>query len=131
MPVLPVSMVEPLWIQVEALLVAQPTVSSPYLLGCHRPPVPDRLMFEHVLAAQVHGSGDERIASPGCSDRPIRRRVHAWATAGLSEQVQTLALAAYDRLSGLDLEELVVDGCLTNAPGGGEVAGTSPVERGK
>src|SRR6476646_10299719 len=32
---------------------------------------------------------------------------------------------------GLDLEDLAVDGCLTKAPGGGEVAGRSPVDRGK
>jgi IS5 family transposase len=32
---------------------------------------------------------------------------------------------------GLDLDELAVDGCLTKAPGGGEAAGRSPVDRGK
>lgn len=32
---------------------------------------------------------------------------------------------------GLDLEDLAVDGCLTKAPSGGEVAGRSPVDRGK
>jgi transposase len=89
------------------------------------------VVFEHVVAALVHGSGYERIASPGCSDRTIRRRLRQWAAAGLSEQVHTLALAAYDRLLGLDLEELAVDGCITKAPSGGQVAGRSPVDRGK
>jgi IS5 family transposase len=32
---------------------------------------------------------------------------------------------------GLDLEDLATDGCITKAPGGGEVAGRSPVDRGK
>jgi transposase len=32
---------------------------------------------------------------------------------------------------GLDLEDLAVDGCITKAPCGGEVAGRSPVDRGK
>jgi Transposase DDE domain len=32
---------------------------------------------------------------------------------------------------GLDLEHLVVDGCITKAPCGGEVAGPSPVDRRK
>ena len=54
-----------------------------------------------------------------------------WAAAGLAEHVQTLALEAYDRMIGLDLDELAVDGCLTKAPGGGETAGRSPVDRGK
>ena len=54
-----------------------------------------------------------------------------WATAGLSEQVHTLALRAYDRMIGLDLDDLAVDGCVTKAPSGGEAAGRSPVDRGK
>jgi transposase len=93
--------------------------------------VPDRLIFEHVIAALVHGSGYERIATPGCSDRTIRRRLQTWAAAGLSEQLHTLALQAYDTLLGLDLDDLAVDGCLTKAPSGGERAGRSPVDRGK
>src|SRR4026207_2395928 len=84
-----------------------------------------------VLAALVHGSGYERIASPGCSDATIRRRLKEWATAGPSEQVHTLALRAYDGLIGLELADLAVDGCITKAPSGGEVAGRSPVDRGK
>jgi len=47
-----------------------------------------------VLQALVHGSGYERIASAGCSDRTIRRRLREWAAAGLSEQLHTLALQA-------------------------------------
>ena len=43
-------------------------------LRCCQRPVPDRIVVEPVVAALVHGSGDERIASPGCSDRTIRRR---------------------------------------------------------
>jgi hypothetical protein len=81
--------------------------------------------------ALVHGSGYERIASPGCSDRTIRRRVKAWAELGIAEQVHALALAAYDRMIGLGLGELSVDGCTTKAPCGGDKAGRSPVDRGK
>ena len=82
-------------------------------------------------AALVHGSGYERIATPGCSDRTIRRRVHAWADAGLAEALHGLVLAQYDRMIGLDLETIVVDGCITKAPCGGDKAGRSPVDRGK
>jgi hypothetical protein len=32
---------------------------------------------------------------------------------------------------GLELDDLAVDGCITKAPSGGEVAGRSPVDRGK
>jgi len=106
-------------------------VAPTHPLGCHRPRIPDRVVFEHVIAALVHGSGYERIASPGCSDATIRRRLKEWAAAGVSEQVHTLALRAYDRMIGLELDDLAVDGCITKAPGGGEAAGRSPVDRGK
>jgi hypothetical protein len=89
------------------------------------------VVFEHVLAALVHGSGYERIASATCSEGTIRRRVKEWAAAGVSERVHALALEAYDRMIGLELDDLAVDGCVTKAPGGGEVAGRSPVDRGK
>ena len=131
MPVLPVCLFEPLWDQFSALLPERPRFSPTHPLGCHRERIPDRVVFEHVIAALVHGSGYERIASTGCSDGTIRRRVKEWAAVGLSEQVHTLALQAYDRMIGLDLEDLAVDGCITKAPSGGEVAGRSPVDRGK
>jgi transposase len=130
-PVLPVCLLEPLWVQFSALLPARPRFSPTHPLGCHRERIADRVVFEHVVAALVHGSGYERIASPGCSEGTIRRRLKEWASAGVSEQVHTLALQAYDRMIGLDLDDLAVDGCVTKAPGGGEVAGRSPVDRGK
>jgi transposase len=122
---------EPLWDQFSALLPERPVVSPTHPLGCHRPRIPDRVVFEHVIEALVHGSGYERIARPGCSDATIRRRLQEWSALGLSEQVHALALEAYDRMIGLDLENLAVDGCITKAPSGGEVAGRSPVDRGK
>ena len=88
-------------------------------------------MFEHVVAALVHGSGYERIASPGCSDRTIRRGLRAWAAAGIGERVHALVLAAYDRMIGLELGDIAVDGCITKAPCGGACAGRSPVDRRK
>ena len=131
MPVLPVCLFEPLWVQFSALLPERPRFSPAHPLGCHRARIADRVVFEHVIAALVHGSGYERIASSDCSDATIRRRLKEWAALGVSEQVHTLALAAYDRMIGLELEDLAVDGCITKAPGGGEVAGRSPVDRGK
>ena len=131
MPALPVCLLEPLWAECAALLPARPAVAPSHPLGRHRRRVPDRVVFEHVGAALVHGSGYERIATPGCSDRTIRRRLAEWAAAGLAERVHALALQAYDRMVGLDLEDLAVDGCVTKAPAGGEVAGRSPVDRGK
>jgi hypothetical protein len=47
------------------------------------------------------------------------------------EHLRQIALESYDRLIGLELSEVAVDGCTTKAPCGGEKAGRSPVDRGK
>src|SRR5215213_455057 len=47
------------------------------------------------------------------------------------ERLREICLEAYNRLIGLELSEVAVDGCVTKAPCGGEKAGRSPVDRGK
>ena len=73
MPLLPASLIEPLWAEFAALIGTdeRPEFSPTHPWGCHRRRVPDRVVFDHVIAALVHGSGYERLASPGCSDRTI------------------------------------------------------------
>lgn len=131
MPAAPVGRFGPMWEQFAALLPDHPSIAPGHPLGCHRRRIPDRVVFEQVVAALVHGSGSERIASPGCSDRTIRRRVKAWAEAGVTQTLHRLVVEQDDRMIGLDLEDLAVDGCITKAPCGGETAGRSPVDRGK
>jgi len=131
MPAVPVSLLEPIWHQFAALLPDRPVVSPTHPLGCHRRRIPDRVVFEHVVDALVHGSGYERIAGGACSDRTIRRRVRDWAEAGVMQRLHALVVEQYDRMIGLDLDDVAVDGCITKAPGGGEKAGRSPVDRGK
>jgi hypothetical protein len=132
-PLLPASLTEPLWVEFAALIgeADRPEFSPTHPWGCHRRRVPDRVVFDHVLAALVHGSGYERLASPGCSDRTIRRRLAEWARAGVGHELLRLGLLAYDRMIGLNLDDLSVDGAITKAPCGGEVSGRSPVDRGK
>ncbi len=133
MPLLPASLIEPLWVEFATLIGSddRPQFSATHPWGCHRRRIPDRVVFDHVIAALVHGSGYERIASPGCSDRTIRRRVTDWAEAGHGQALLQIALAAFDRMIGLDLADLSVDGSITKSPCGGEVSGRNPVDRGK
>src|SRR6266540_6171476 len=100
-PVLPSCLLEPIGSQFSALLPDRPLHDPTHPLGCHRHRIPDRIVLAHVVAALVHGSGYERIASPGCSDRTIRRRVKACAQDGVAETLHTLVLQHYDRLIGL------------------------------
>jgi transposase len=127
-PALPSSILEPLWVQVAALL---PTRQVYHPLGCHRPRVPDRVVFDKLIQVLVFGCGYRRIADHSCSATTLRRRRDEWISAGVAEQLRLLVLGAYDRLFGLELEHLAVDGCITKAPCGGQVAGPSPVARRK
>jgi hypothetical protein len=54
-----------------------------------------------------------------------------WIALGLAEQLRLLVLGAYDRMLGLELTHLAVDGCITKTPCGGQTAGPSPVDRAK
>jgi hypothetical protein len=130
-PVLPVCLLEPIWAQFVVLLPDHPVGDAFPVTHERVGRRHGRVVFDHVVAALVHGSGHERIATPGCSDRTIRRRVRAWAEAGAAEQLHAKVLAQSDRLIGLDLDELAVDGCITTTLCGGERAGRSPVDRGK
>jgi transposase len=127
-PALPSSILEPLWVQIAALL---PTRQVDHPLGCHRPRIPDRLVFDNLIQILVFGCSYRRIADHSCSATTLRRRRDEWISAGVAEQLRLLVLAAYDRLFGLELEQLAVDGCTTKAPCGGQVAGPSPVDRRK
>jgi transposase len=51
--------------------------------------------------------------------------------AGIFARLKTIARESYDRMAGLVLEDLAVDGCIAKAPGGGDCAGPSPVDRRK
>jgi transposase len=127
-PALPSSVLEPLWVQVAALLPAR-QIHHP--LGCHRPRIPDRVVFDKLIQILVFGCGYRRIADRTCSATTLRRRRDEWISAGVAEQLRLLVLAAYDQLFGLELTHLAVDGCTTKAPCGGQVAGPSPVDRRK
>jgi transposase len=127
-PALPASIMEPLWVQIAALL---PTREDTHPLGCHRPRIPDRIVFDKLIQVLVFGCGYRRIADASYSATTLRRRRDEWITAGVAEQLRLLVLAAYDQLFGLELAHLAVDGCTTKAPCGGQVAGPSPVDRRK
>ena len=59
MPLLPASLIEPLWVEFAALIGSEdrPTIAPDHPWGCHRWRISDRVVFDHVLATLVHGSG--------------------------------------------------------------------------
>jgi transposase len=127
-PALPPYLIEPIWQQLKALL---PESLTNHPLGCHRPRIPDRLVFEKLVEVLVFGCAYEKIADRSCSATTLRRRRDEWIELGVLQALREMALEAYDRMVGLEPSELAVDSCITKAPCGGEKAGRNPVDRGK
>ena len=128
MPAIQPYIIEPIWQQFLALL---PERETNHPLGCHRPRIPDRVVFEKLLQVLVFGCAYWRIADESCSATTLRRRRDEWIEAGVMDALEEIAREAYDRAIGLDLSDIAIDCCVTKAPCGGEKAGRNPVDRGK
>jgi hypothetical protein len=127
-PALEPYLIEPIFEQFCTLL---PERKTNHPLGCHKPRIPDRVVFEKLVQILVFGCAYERIADDSCSESTLRRRRDEWIELGVMERLREISLDAYDRLIGLELSEVAVDCCITKAPCGGEKAGRNPVDRGK
>lgn len=128
MPAVPSSVIEPIWVEFAALI---PERVDAHPLGCHRPRIPDRVVFDKLVQTLVFGAAYVRVADDTCSATSMRARRDEWIEAGIFDALEQACLEAYDRMIGLDLGNLAVDGCIVKAPCGGEAAGKSPVDRGK
>ena len=123
--------VDAVWETVRALL---PRRDRSHPLGCHRPRVSDRLCFWGFLIRLVTGASwtdIEAILEWRVSDTTLRARRDEWIEAGVFDRLCSEALAAFDRIVGLDVSDVCVDGSAHKAPCGGEGTGKSPVDRGK
>lgn len=113
MPVLPSSITDPLWDQFQALLPKREAAVHP--LGCHRPRIPNRVVFDKLLARLVLGGTYQQHADYICSATTMRARRDEWIAVGVFERLHQLALEAHDEAIGLGLENLVMDGCIVKA----------------
>ena len=123
--------VDAVWAAV-APLVPAPDRSHP--LGCHRPRVPDRVCFWGILIRLVTGASwvdIEALLDHQVSDTTLRARRDEWIDAGVFENLKNEAMAAFDRIIELDLNDVSLDGSLHKAPYGGDGTGPNPTDRGK
>lgn len=128
---LPSWLTEPLWDQLASLLPERPEYHPDHPLGCHRPRISDRIIFDKLLQLLRFGCSYQAIADTTCSATTIRNRRNEWIRLGVFARFKQIALESYDRIVGLVLDQIAVDGSITKAPGGGEVVSRSPVDRGK
>jgi transposase len=130
-PAVPSWLLGPLWDQFSALLPERPVCDPSHPLGCHQPRVSDRLIFEKLVQVLRFGCSYTAIADCSCGATTIRDRRDEWIKLGIFAKLHEIARGSYDRIVGLALEDVIIDGCTAKAPGGGEMAGRSPVDRGK
>jgi transposase len=123
--------VDAVWTAIEGLI---PPLRDDHPLGCHRPRVADRLCFRGILIRLVTGASwvdIEHILDGQVSDTTLRSRRDEWIDAGVFEALKDEATAAFDRIIGLDMREVALDGSLHKAPYGGEGTGPNPTDRAK
>ncbi|MXV87338.1 MAG: IS5 family transposase [Acidimicrobiales bacterium] len=125
------AVVDVIWAAVEPLL---PRAPDRHPLGCHRPRACDRLCLQGIVWRLVLGCSwvsVEILLECRVSDTTLRRRRDEWVAAGVFELIAADALAAWDRIMGLQLADVCIDGSIHKAPCGGEGTGESPVDRRK
>jgi hypothetical protein len=66
--------------------------------GCHRPRIPDRVVFEKLVQVLVFGCAYHRIADDGSSATTLRDRRDEWI--GAMGSLREIVLEAYDRFIG-------------------------------
>src|SRR4051794_13016161 len=71
----------------------------------------------------------EKILDHQVSETTLRARRDEWIHAGVFEQLKAEALAAFDRIVGLDLAGVALHGALHKAAYGGEGTGANPTDR--
>ena len=119
------------WAAIEPLI---PLVVESHPLGCHRPRSSDRDCFDVILVRLATGCSwedAERLCGNKVSDTTVRGRRDEWLAAGVFDAVAQQAEEAYDRIIGLDLSDVALDGSLHKSPCGGEGTGKNPTDRGK
>lgn len=119
------------WAGIEALIPVPP---DNHPLGCHRPRASDRDCFEVMLVREVTGCSwedAERLCGNRVSDTTARDRRDEWIAAGVFDAIAAEAINAYDKIIGLDLSDVAVDGSLHKSPAGGEGTGKNPTDRAK
>ncbi len=73
----------------------------------------------------------ERLCGNKVSDTTVRDRRDEWIVAGLYDAIANEAISGFDRVIGLDLSDVALDGSLHKSPCGGEGTGKNPTDRAK
>jgi transposase len=112
----------------------EPMLPQPPAKRRGRPRKPDKDVFLAILWRLIHGyswEAAEHAIQRRVSDTTIRERRDEWIALGVFDRLINQAILAFDRIIGLDLSHVAIDGSLQKAPCGGEGTGPNPCDRGK
>lgn len=128
MATLPSSVMDTLWCQFSSLI---PVITDHHPLGCHRRRVDDHIVFDKIISRLVLGESYTKYADETVSATTLRTRRDEWIAVGIFTALEQIVVETFDRVIGLDLTHLSVDGCCVKAPCGGDNTGPNPTDRGK
>ncbi len=112
-------------------LIPEPPVHP---IGGGRPRIDDETCFKGLFWRLVTGAAWETIEvflDHAVSDTTLRARRDEWIEAGVFEDLMAHALAEYERLIGIDTSDVIVDGSVQLAPGGGPNTAKYPGSKGR
>ena len=84
MPTLPSWLIDPLWDQFAALILAREEFVATHPWGCHRRRIADRIVFDQLIQVLRFGCSYEAIADTTCSATTIRDRRDEWIKLGVA-----------------------------------------------
>jgi transposase len=90
-PAIPFWLLEPLWDRFAALLPDRPRYDPSHSLGCHRPRIADRIIFEKLIQILRFGCSYASIADL----TTIRDRRNEWISAEIFAELNTIARESY------------------------------------
>jgi transposase len=118
-----------MWAKIQPLLPAHPNT---HRFGGGRPRKSDRACADAIFFRLRTGCQWKALDATGlCPGSTAHDRFQEWAAAGVFPALWAAGLPEYDELKGIDWSWLAMDGCVTEAPLGGEKTGRNPTDRGK
>lgn len=106
----------------------------PHRYGACRPRISDEVCFKGLFWRFVTSAAwttIEAFLDYQVSDTTLRSRRDDWVAAGVFDDLMEHALSEYDRLIGLDLSHVAIDGSCQLAPGGTELTSAYAGSKGR
>ncbi len=118
-----------LWAEIDVCI---PKRTNTHRFGGGRPPTPDRVCMDAIFFVLRTGCPWKALdATKFCPGSTAHDRFQEWVEDGVFLEMWRMGLYEYDCFRGLDWAWMIMDGCMTKAPLGGEKTGKNPTDRAK